>query len=68
MCCAEECPELGHGRGVGHLSACGQREGGKVLCVVLCQAVTTNFLGKERKSVEPSHTITGLRANSRIVL
>lgn len=29
------------------------------------QALTTDFLGKERKSIEPLHMIIGLRANSQ---
>lgn len=59
---------LAMGEVMGYLSACGQGEGGKALLAGLCQALTTDISGKERKSVKPSHTITGLRANSQCAL
>lgn len=60
---------LAMGEVMAQLSACGQGEGSKPpFGAVLCQALTTDFLIKERKSVEPCHAITGLRANSRCAL
>ena len=54
------------GKVMSQSSAFGQGKGSKATGAMLCQALTTDYLIKERKSIEPSRTIAGLRTDSRV--